>query len=940
MEIERLAQQLLDQSASVREQAAEWPEDVAAALIDYLKSEADRHWWINANHSLELADLMVEIGQTRDDSRQEALGLMARGDALKFLGRIEEAWAILGQAGTLFQAAHDEVGWGRTRIGRLLISVDLNRVQEALADGALARAIFLRHDVQEILLRLDVNTAIVHDLLGDHQQALQLYHSALAISELLGAAGEKYLGMLYTNIGYAYNYLGDFRQALAHYERAHHLFEERGETGAAAVAELDIAYIAQAQGHYRRALQILHRVQGVLAGQFPAEYASARRVMVECYLALNRYLEARDLAQQVASEFEIQGADYEWAWSLCYLARAEAELSNLDAAQRALAAADSIFAKLSATTSNGSVHLYRGRIALQQGDLAAARHEALAASADFATGQQAANVATAMLLNGQTSLAEGNLEGALSAARAALRAAQSNQVPGLRYSAHVLLGRVMEARQDLRRAAREYHAAAATVERVQRGLTVTLRPGFLEDKGEALHALIRLHLQDGRTGCALQTLERAKSQVLLGYLANRESLRWPTGNPQIQALIEELDQLRAEHHWYYRIAHEAPETDRAMDQALREVHRRERRMRAITEQLYLQNEGPSPAIAPVPSLVELQDQLDEGSLLIEFYNNGCRVYAFAVSRHHVAVYPLPVSVSELDHLIGQFQFNIACALKIGRSAAARQLALLFNPLARRLYQSLFGPLQSELAGPARLIVVPYGALHYLPFHLLHNGTGYLIEQQEIVILPAAGLATRRAPRRKGGARVLAHSWDDRLPQTRIEAQQVHARFGGELYCDEHASRTSLSAPPCQILHIAAHGEHRIEQPDLSYIHLADGQLYTDDLFQCDLSYELVTLSACETGRAHVAAGDELIGLGRGFLYAGAGALLVSSWRVDDASTVNLMDDIYQSLSAGASKAAALRDAQRAALQRDPEVHPAFWGAFQLVGDAGPLRGEE
>ena len=139
-----------------------------------------------------------------------------------------------------------------------------------------------------------------------------------------------------------------------------------------------------------------------------------------------------------------------------------------------------------------------------------------------------------------------------------------------------------------------------------------------------------------------------------------------------------------------------------------------------------------------------------------------------------------------------------------------------------------------------------------------------------------------------------------------------------------------------MLHIVAHGEHRLDQPELSYIQLADGQLYTDDLLQLDLSYELVTLSACETGRSSIAAGDELIGLGRGVLYAGAGALIVSLWRVADAMTLDLMEHMYRNLHAGASKAAALRTAQCDALRAAPRPHPAFWGAFQLIGDASPF----
>ena len=98
----------------------------------------------------------------------------------------------------------------------------------------------------------------------------------------------------------------------------------------------------------------------------------------------------------------------------------------------------------------------------------------------------------------------------------------------------------------------------AILERVQRSLTITLRPGFLEDKGEALRALIGLYLQDGRAERAFESLERAKSQTLLGYLANREQLRWASDEPRSRALIAELDQLREEHQWFYRLAHEQP----------------------------------------------------------------------------------------------------------------------------------------------------------------------------------------------------------------------------------------------------------------------------------------------------------------------------------------------------------------------------------------------
>jgi CHAT domain-containing protein len=361
-------------------------------------------------------------------------------------------------------------------------------------------------------------------------------------------------------------------------------------------------------------------------------------------------------------------------------------------------------------------------------------------------------------------------------------------------------------------------------------------------------------------------------------------------------------------------------------------------MRAITEQLYLHSGERSTATSVAAlSLESIRQSLADDTLMIEFYNDGTSLWAFSLDTRGLQVDRLPARLESIDQLLSQLRLNLGAALKAGPHApATRGLTALARRILQRLYDELLKPLEQRMRGRGRLVIVPYGSLHYLPFHLLHTGTDYLIEQYEVVILPAAGLATRRAPVRPSGALVLAHSWDGRLPQTRAEARIVQQLFGGQAYYDSAARRTALRAVPSQLLHIVAHGEHRLDQPELSYIQLADGQLYTDDLLQHDLSYELVTLSACETGRATITAGDELIGLGRGVLYAGAGALLVSLWRVADTMTVGLMEQIYRGLRAGAAKAAAVQAAQCAVLRAEPDLHPAFWGAFQLVGDAGPL----
>jgi CHAT domain-containing protein/tetratricopeptide (TPR) repeat protein len=923
--------------------AAPLPDELAAQAVDRLKQEADRHWYIDPHRSLELAERIVAIGQARHDLRQAALGTMARGDALKFVGRTEEAWQALEQAGAMFQSAGDEVGWARTRIGRLSLSTMLKTIPGALADAEQARAILTRHGENDKLVRLHLQTAYVHYHLGDPRKALELFQLALTIADALGEAGQQYLGPLCANIGSAYGNLGDFRQALAYYERARSVCVARDETLTLASIETNIALILQAQGHYRKALQLLHVSLEHAADRSPLETAKIKWHLVECYLALNRQAEARDLSRQVAADFRTFNDSFELARSLLYLATAEAALENTPAAQTALDEAEAIFASLGATTWVATTWLRRGRIALHNGNAAVALQAAVDAGACFELQRQQVNVGMAALLQGQASLAAGYLPAAATAGGNALRMAQRLNVPALRYSAHLLLGQVAEARNETTRAMRGYRAATATVERVQRGLSITLQPGFLEDKGEAWQALIRLHLQHEQIGEAFETLERAKSQVLLGYLANRERLQWAQDDPRSQALIEELNELRAEHQWFYHLAHETrtdSDEPAAMqpDQALDEVAARERRMRVITERLYLHS-GDRPAANParVASVQETQAALEDETLMVEYFDDGVDLWAFTLDGMRIEAHRLPVQADGLRHLLAGLQTNLAAALNLDpQSQAVRPLTHLAKRILQRLASGLIEPLALAQRGRQRLVIVPYGALHYLPFHLLHNGSTYLIEQHEVVILPAAALVTLPSPQRQARALILAHSRDGRLPHTLAEAEAVQRLLGGALHTEQAASRSALKAPPVQILHIAAHGQHRPDQPDLSYLQLADGQMYTDDLLQQDLSYELVTLSACETGRANVAAGEELIGLGRGFLYAGAGSLILSLWPVADATTVGFMQNLYSQLRSGATKASAVREAQRRLLADNVELHPAYWGAFQLVGHAGPL----
>jgi tetratricopeptide (TPR) repeat protein len=920
------------------------PEELAAIVVERLKQEADRHWSIDPERSIEFSDRIIAIGSARNDAAQTALGWMARGDALRFLGHMEEAWETLERSGNIFERAGDKVGWARTRIGRLYLAVKLNHVKETLLDGGEAQKIFKRSGKHELLVRLNMARGVVYASLGKLHRALRLFRATLAFAKTLGPSAQQHLGTLYMNIGVAHDDLGNFSQALTHYEQAQSFFKARNETRNIALVELNIAYIAQAQSHYRYSLQLLHGILERGIEQFPMEHLAVKRDMTECYLQLNRYAEARDLAQEVVSGYRACKSAFETARGLLHLATTEAELGNFTAADIALKEAKNLFEALGSTSWLAIARLRHGRIALKQGDVTGAYQEAVAAAANFESVGQLVNYAAALLLQGQVLLRWGDFDLAAQRGDKALSIAHYYNVPSLWYTGHLLLGNIAEARQEIPRAIRRYQAAASAIERVQRGLTITLHPGFLEDKGEASRALTALYLQGEQIGKAFENIENSKSQMLLGYLLNREHLHWSQNTVQTRSLIDELNKLRAEHQWFYWWAHDLPANDihpRSVtpEQALVEVAARERRMRVITEQLYLLNgNGHSMNRVQKTSLADIQQALCRDDLLVEFYDDGTRIWAFVLDQGTIEVYPLSVALPMLNPLTSQLLANIRAALTLGvQVPVCQSLTNLAQRILQRLHSLLLEPLSLRQRKPRRLIFVPYGSLHYLPFNLLYDGSEYLIEKHEVVILPSASLATRVAPRRRPGALILAHSYEGRLPNTLAEAEVVQQLFGGSLYVNEAASRNTLHRMPTQILHIAAHSEHRPDQPDLSYLQLADGQLYADDLLQEDLSYELVTLSGCETGRANVVASDELIGLRRGVLYAGAGALVVSQWRVADDSTLEFMKRMYHALRVEkASKAAALAGAQRSMIEENRLAHPAFWGSFQLIGNPDPL----
>jgi len=174
--------------------------------------------------------------------------------------------------------------------------------------------------------------------------------------------------------------------------------------------------------------------------------------------------------------------------------------------------------------------------------------------------------------------------------------------------------------------------------------------------------------------------------------------------------------------------------------------------------------------------------------------------------------------------------------------------------------------------------------------------------------------------------------DERIPKVEEEVERVRALFPrGEVLRSGSATMAEFRAraADADYVHVAAHGVFRADDPHFSALRLADGWMSVYDLYGLELKAKLVSLSACQSGRSWVGGGDELVGLVRGFLHAGAGSMLVSLWPVNDSTTADLMVAFYRALRSGVDAPAALQGAMQAVRAEHP--HPYHWAPFVLIG---------
>ncbi len=937
--------------------AAQLPGLDVEAFLRFLKAEAERYWGIDPLVSLTVAETLSMAAALAGQPRHAALGLMAQGDALRLLGRHQAARAYLDDAGRAFQALGDEVGWARTRIGWLFSSHYVGEGAAALAVVEPARAILVRHGEWLRAAGLCLNAATVSQEIGNYDGALGLYDDALGYFEraqasdpTLADAAEIRSAKAQANKATVLLLRGDFQTALCLHEAARATFARHGQMLSVLLQDQNIADVYAGQGHYARALRLYgDAIAGQYAGNQPFEAALATFSLIECYLNLNLDDRALELAQDLAGRFEAFGSPTEAARARVYDALALIRQGDAPAALSQLQIAAEVFAAAGLTTQSATVALYRGQLHRHEQEWPAALDQARQAASLFTERGLPLRRAQAELLAARAAAHLGLADEAARLAPAALALAESLDVPWLVQEVSHLSGNLAESRQDFGAAVTAYESAMRSIERVQGRLPFELSPYFLDDKLQVYRDALACYLRLGDVAAAFACLERAKSRSLADYLASHADVRLRARRPANQTLLDEVARLREEYNWFYsrlyshRLGTLVSESDTdegelsTMDEAaLRAgMAARERDMNRLLERLAVEDEGLDGEAAP-GSWQAVRPTLDARTILLEYYIDTQRAVVFVVTEGGLEVVPLEVCAAEIETLVRNWRLNLETS---SWAAAQRRplgsLAATARRLLQALHDRLLRPLTSRLAAYERVVVVPYGVTHTVPFHALHDGTRYLIEGWDVSYCPSSRLlhlCAQAAARPPSSALVLAYSQHGQLPYVLEEARAVVALLGGESYVEDGATRATLLARQSQhgVLHLAAHGEPRLDNPTFAHVALADGPLNLSDVLNLDLEGALVTLSACDTGRGVVTGGDELVGLSRGFLHAGAVTLVQSLWQVQDRAAADLMRRFYQALRDGRAKSEALREAQLTLLD-DHGVHPYFWAPFQLIG---------
>ncbi len=868
-----------------------------------------------------LADACEALADIRRDPMSAALAARSTGHVLHLKGNHDAAVQSYEKAARLFELEGAAAEVGRTFSSGLQALSYLGRYEQAYEWADRAEEIFLSQGDVLRLGRLDSNVGNIcfrqdrpRDALVRYQRALDSFRSAGSATDTVAVLSN--LAVCHTN-------LGDFPQALDCYRQARQHAADHGLAVLAAQADYNIAFLHHQRGDYREARRLYQLSRERCSASGDAYHdALCDLDEAEMNLELNLTAEGEELARSAAKKFESLGMRYERAKALVSLAVAGSQRGDRPFADRTLRAARRLFAQESNAVWSALVDQLRAVLAFHDSRFDQAHRLSTAAWRVLAKIMVPGRAAHSQILLARLWLRAGHADRARAVSREAVELMGEDISPSLRFHASLLEGEIHESQGKWTEAWACYQSSRREIEDLRgRVETEDLRISVLKDKVTVYENLIAMCVNPPVASllfdeeCALELVQEAKSRSLA------DRTRAP-----LAAGFEDLN-------WLYRQIEAAKESGVVPANLYR-------RARELEQEI--QRHNPEPSRSPEArraKIQELRAAVPEGAALLEFFEARGALYAFVVSRETLRHCRLGSSTPSrqaarlLQFQLGKFRLGPEARLHPGSSEAVEDHL-------RELHALLIAPLEEHLSGYTHLILAPHRYLHGLPFAALNDGTSALIDRFTLSTIPSSDVFLNCRKRAAGacGRTVVMAVPDTRAPAIAQEAEEVSAILSeSTLLSGETATVDAfrLHAPSARILHLATHGFFRRDNPMYSAIQLFDGKLSLTEILQIRIASRLLTLSACNTGSNVAVGADELLGLMRGFLMAGARSLLLALWEIDDSSTSQFMHEFYTQLNGKKALPVAFAAATRALREQYP--HPYYWAPFLLVGDPEALN---
>ena len=498
------------------------------------------------------------------------------------------------------------------------------------------------------------------------------------------------------------------------------------------------------------------------------------------------------------------------------------------------------------------------------------------------------------------------------------------------------IGRVHEDMANVEKAVVYYKKAIDVKEAIRCELHRTeLKESFIETESDVYERLIILLIMLNRYDEAFDYLERSHSEKLRAAFERGDMV---AHDPSLRRILERISFISSEME-YLKVRYQ----DNEIEQVVFENEMTELKGVFNQKMLDLKIHHPQLYNIMVPQqrmLQHVQESIPDSTLFMEFASVGNAYVVLLFTRHTF----LAQSRESPKDSIDQWVIEALTSLKRqdDESTIDRQY--------KHLYDVLIRPSEPQIREYPSIVVIPYGPLHYLPFHALirthDNGSPqYFVQWKRISYLPSASfLIDLLEEKESKKQRLLAlGNADGTLPSAEIEVDLIAQLFPESKVCKCDSARKDRFIEMCgnfQLIHLATHG---ILDPDprFSYILLAppsEGKLTVREILGLSGHFKrtsLVTLSACETAveSRPEEAGMELVTLCNAFKVAGVPTTVASLWEIADRSTALFMRDFYKNIRIeGKDKLEALRQAQISMLGHERYSHPYYWAPFILIGN--------